>query len=75
MNSIITYEVDEKGNQISHDAWLTQQVNVAFDRMENGLAVFVSNEEANALQFKKTAPTYEHCLSFIHKLKLSKPIY
>ncbi|MGO2510902.1 hypothetical protein [Marinomonas polaris] len=55
MNSIITYEVDEKDNQISHDAWLTQQVNVAFDRMENGLAVFVSNEEANAqmTEFKR----------------------
>ena len=55
MNSIITYEVDEKDNQISHDAWLTQQVNVAFDRMENGLAVFVSNEEANVqmAEFKR----------------------
>ncbi|WP_421848504.1 hypothetical protein [Marinomonas sp.] len=48
MNSIITYEVDEKDNQISHDAWLTQQVNAAFENMENGLAVFVSNEEANS---------------------------
>ena len=48
MNSIFTYEVDEKDNQISHDAWLIQQVNNAFDNMENGLAVFVSNEEANA---------------------------
>lgn len=48
MNSIITYEVDEKDNQISHDAWLTQQVNAAFKNMENGLAVFVSNEEATA---------------------------
>ena len=55
MNSIITYEVDEKDNQIPHDAWLTQQINVAFDRMENGLAVFVSNEEANAqmTEFKR----------------------
>lgn len=48
MNSIITYEVDEKDNQISNDAWLTQQVNAAFKNMENGLAVFVSNEEATA---------------------------
>ena len=55
MNSIISYDLDEKDNQISHDTWLMQQVNAAFDRMENGLAVFVSNEEANAqmAEFKR----------------------
>ncbi|WP_162690087.1 hypothetical protein [Marinomonas primoryensis] len=30
-----------------NDTWLTQQINAAFDRMENGLSVFVPNEEAN----------------------------
>ena len=55
MNSIISYDLDEKDNQISHDTWLMQQVNAAFDRMENGLAVFVSNDEANAqmAEFKR----------------------
>ncbi|MGO2236387.1 damage-inducible protein J [Marinomonas sp. UCMA 3892] len=55
MNSIISYDLDEKDNQISHDTWLMQQVNAAFDRMENGLAVFVSNEEANVqmAEFKR----------------------
>lgn len=48
MTSKATFEANEKDGQISHDTWLTQQVNTAFDRMENGLAVFVSNEEANA---------------------------
>ena len=48
MTSKMTFEANKKNDQTSHEAWLTQQVNTAFDRMENGLAVFVSNEEANA---------------------------
>lgn len=48
MTSIMTFEANKKNDQTSYDAWLTQQVNAAFNRMENGLAVFVSNEEANA---------------------------
>jgi hypothetical protein len=47
MTSKVTLEADKKDNQIPHDTWLTQQVNAAFDRMENGLSVFVPNEEAN----------------------------
>ncbi|QUX94393.1 hypothetical protein C0J08_02745 [Marinomonas sp. CT5] len=51
----ISYDLDEKDNQIPHDAWLTQQVNAAFENMENSLSVFVSNEETNAqmAEFKK----------------------
>ena len=48
MTSKMTFEADKRDDPISHDTWLTQQINAAFDRMENGLAVFVSNEEANA---------------------------
>ncbi|PYF82454.1 hypothetical protein DFP75_103282 [Marinomonas alcarazii] len=48
MTSKMAFETNKKDDPISHDTWLTQQVNAAFDRMENGLAVFVSNEEANA---------------------------
>ncbi|MGB0783600.1 MAG: hypothetical protein ACPGRG_10550 [Marinomonas sp.] len=48
MTSKATFEANKKNDQTSYDTWLTQQVNTAFDRMENGLAVFVSNEEANA---------------------------
>ena len=48
MTSKVTFETNEKENQTSHEIWLTQQVNAAFENMENGLAVFVSNEEANA---------------------------
>lgn len=48
MTSKMTFEADKIDDPISHDTWLIQQINAAFDRMENGLAVFVSNEEANA---------------------------
>jgi hypothetical protein len=47
MTSKMTFEADKRDDQISHDTWLIQQVNAAFENMENGLAVFVSNEEAN----------------------------
>lgn len=55
MTSKMAFETNKKDDPISHDAWLTQQVNTAFDRMENGLAVFVSNDEANAqmAEFKR----------------------
>lgn len=55
MTSKMTFEAHKRDEPISHDAWLTQQVNTAFDRMENGLAVFVSNDEANAqmAEFKR----------------------
>jgi|GEM_PF-1928909 hypothetical protein len=48
MTSKMTFEADKRDDSISHDTWLTQQINTAFENMENGLAVFVSNEEANA---------------------------
>ncbi|WP_111637509.1 hypothetical protein [Marinomonas shanghaiensis] len=48
MTSKMTFEADKRDDPISHDTWLTQQINTAFENMENGLAVFVSNEEANA---------------------------
>ena len=47
MASKMTFEADKIDDPISHDTWFIQQINAAFDRMENGLAVFVSNEEAN----------------------------
>jgi hypothetical protein len=47
MTSKVTFEVHKRDDPISHDTWLIQQVNAAFENMENGLAVFVSNEEAN----------------------------
>lgn len=55
MTSKMAFETNKKDDLISHDTWLTQQVNTAFDRMENGLAVFVSNDEANAqmAEFKR----------------------
>lgn len=39
---------NEQKKRMSHDSWVTEQVNLAFEKMENGSAEFVSNEEANA---------------------------
>ncbi|MDB4837841.1 type II toxin-antitoxin system RelB/DinJ family antitoxin [Marinomonas sp.] len=38
---------NEQKKRMSHDDWVTEQVNLAFDRLENGTAEFISHEEAN----------------------------
>jgi antitoxin component of RelBE/YafQ-DinJ toxin-antitoxin module len=39
---------DEQRKRVSHDSWVTEQVNLAFEKMENGSAEFISNDDANA---------------------------
>lgn len=38
---------NEQKKRMSHDSWVTEQVNLAFERLDQGLAEFVSQEEAN----------------------------
>ncbi|MCV2401732.1 damage-inducible protein J [Marinomonas sp. C2222] len=38
---------NEQKKRMSHDSWVTEQVNLAFERLEQGSAEFVSQEEAN----------------------------
>lgn len=39
---------NEQKKRMSHDSWLTEQVNLAFERLDQGSAEFISQEEANA---------------------------
>ena len=43
----LTEQLAEQQRQtMSHDAWLTEQVNLAFEKLDAGKARFVSHEEA-----------------------------
>lgn len=37
---------EQQRKALSHDAWLTEQVNLAFDKFDSGRAVFVDHESA-----------------------------
>ena len=37
---------DEQRKIMSHDTWLTEQVNMAFEKIDSGNAVFLSHEQA-----------------------------
>ncbi|ETX12480.1 DNA-damage-inducible protein J [Marinomonas ushuaiensis DSM 15871] len=39
---------NEQKKRMSHDSWVTEQVNLAFERLDQGTADFVTQEEANA---------------------------
>lgn len=38
---------EQQRKKISHDQWLTDEVNAAFNKLESGKSKFVSHEEAN----------------------------
>ena len=38
---------NEQRKRMSHDSWVTEQVNLAFERLDQGTAEFISQEEAN----------------------------
>ncbi|MDY0191644.1 MAG: type II toxin-antitoxin system RelB/DinJ family antitoxin [Desulfuromonas sp.] len=37
---------EQQRKTLSHDAWLTEQVNLAFDKLDSGDAVFVDSDSA-----------------------------
>jgi len=40
---------EEQRKTISHDAWLSEQINAAFDKFDNGKANFIVHDEAKTL--------------------------
>lgn len=48
MTPKMTFGANKNDDQISMMLGETKQVNAAFEYIENSLAVFISNEEANA---------------------------
>lgn len=45
----------EQRKKNTHDQWLTEQVNQAFDKMDSGEAEFVSHEQAKASMAERKA--------------------
>jgi antitoxin component of RelBE/YafQ-DinJ toxin-antitoxin module len=46
---------EQQRKALSHDAWLTEQVNLAFDKFDSGRAVFVDHESAKNLMAARKA--------------------
>ncbi len=45
---------EQQRKALSHDTWLTEQVNLAFDKFDSGRAVFVDHESAkNSMAARK----------------------
>ena len=45
----LTEDLAEQQRKVmTHDQWLTEQVNVAFSKLENGQTEFVSHEDASS---------------------------
>ncbi|MCD8475237.1 MAG: type II toxin-antitoxin system RelB/DinJ family antitoxin [Shewanella fodinae] len=46
---------DEQRKILSHDAWLTEQVNMAFEKLDSGNAVFHTHEQAQKRMAERKA--------------------
>ena len=54
----LTEQLAEQQRQVmSHDAWLTEQINLAFERRDAGKAVFVAHDQAKSRMAKHKAKT------------------
>ncbi|OQY17588.1 MAG: damage-inducible protein J [Desulfobacteraceae bacterium 4572_35.1] len=46
---------EQQRKVLSHDTWLTEQVNLAFDKLDFGKAVFVDNDSAKTQMAQRKA--------------------
>ena len=46
---------DQQRKAASHDAWLTEQVNLAFDKIDTGEAVFIEHDQAKLRMIERKA--------------------
>lgn len=46
---------DQQRKANSHDAWLTEQVNAAFEKLDNGDATFTEHEQAKSSMEERKA--------------------
>ncbi|MCA1771618.1 MAG: type II toxin-antitoxin system RelB/DinJ family antitoxin [Halomonas sp.] len=46
---------DQQRKVLSHDAWLTQQINLAFEKLDDGKASFIDHESAKAQMAERKA--------------------
>jgi len=46
---------DQQRKAVSHDAWLTEQVNLAFDKFDTGETVFIEHDQAKLRMIERKA--------------------
>ncbi|KGY10845.1 damage-inducible protein J [Vibrio tubiashii] len=46
---------DQQRKTLSHDAWLTEQVNLAFEKFDSGKATFVDHDSAKSRMAERKA--------------------
>src|SRR5690606_33567924 len=52
----LTEQLAEQQRQaMSHDVWLTEQINLAFERLDTGKAVFVTHDQAKSRMAERKA--------------------
>jgi antitoxin component of RelBE/YafQ-DinJ toxin-antitoxin module len=52
---LIEQLAEQQRKALSHNTWLTEQVNLAFDKLDSGKAVFVDNDSAKAQMAERKA--------------------
>ena len=57
---LIEQLAEQQRKTVSHDAWLTEQVNRAFDKLEAGDATFVDHPSAKARMAERKAKIRDH---------------
>ena len=46
---------DQQRKAASHDAWLTEQVNLAFDKLDTGETIFIEHDQAKLRMIERKA--------------------
>lgn len=46
---------DQQRKAVSHDIWLTEQVNLAFDKLDTGGAAFIKHDQAKSTMTERKA--------------------
>ncbi len=52
---------DQQRKATSHDAWLTEQVNLAFEKFQTNRSTFVEHEHAKSSMSERKAKIRERC--------------
>ncbi|OUS16428.1 damage-inducible protein J [Gammaproteobacteria bacterium 50_400_T64] len=47
--------VNQQRKAMSHDAWLTEQVNLAFDKLDTGRSTFIEHDQAKSEMVERKA--------------------
>jgi hypothetical protein len=55
MDTKTRFRVNDKAKLLSHDHWLTEQVNLTFNKFDSGKANFINHNEAKETMAERKA--------------------